>query len=83
MTTAHTSRVLSQRTRDAIVGKVAKRTGTPARAILSRSRTADVFAARARAMRALRAMGYSFPEIGRAFGRDHATVMHAVRKVAQ
>lgn len=83
MITCGNSRTLSEATRDAIVCKVAKRTGVPARAIVSRSRTDEVFAARARAMRALRAMGYSFPQIGKAFGRDHSTVIHAVRGKVQ
>lgn len=81
MPTCGKSRTLSQATRDAIVAKVARRTALPAGAILGRGRTAEVAAARHRAMRALRAMGYSFPEIGRAFGRDHSTVIHAVRGV--
>jgi len=25
--------------------------------------------------------GYSYPQIGRAFGRDHTTVLHSVRKI--
>jgi chromosomal replication initiation ATPase DnaA len=35
---------------------------------------------RHRAMRAAAAEGYSLPQIGRAFNRDHSTVFYAVRK---
>jgi chromosomal replication initiation ATPase DnaA len=35
-------------------------------------------AARRDAYAALRAAGYSYPEIGRFCGRDHSTVMHAL-----
>lgn len=34
-----------------------------------------------RAMKRAHEEGYSLPQIGRAFNRDHTTVLHAVRKV--
>ena len=37
--------------------------------------------ARHLAMYVFRQIGWSYPEIGRFFGRDHTTVMSAVRKV--
>ena len=52
---------------------------TPAQ-IMGNGRTADVTAARQLAYVKARAMGLSYPEIGRAFGRDHTTIMHGVRK---
>lgn len=36
--------------------------------------------ARARVYRALRTLGWSYPQIGRACGRDHTVVMMALRK---
>jgi hypothetical protein len=49
--------------------------------VTSRSRNKSAAAARAMAMALLRRRSsWSFPEIGLVFGRDHTTVIHAVRK---
>ncbi len=48
--------------------------------VLGRSRSKSVVAARRLAMRACRTRwGWSYPEIGKAFGRDHSTVMSAIK----
>ncbi len=47
----------------------------------SRSRTAVVCAARAVIWIAMRRRGLSYPEIGWLSGRDHSTVMNALRGV--
>lgn len=48
--------------------------------VLGRGRTKRVAQARHAVMRALRDMGMSYPEIGRLLGRDHTTVLAALRK---
>jgi chromosomal replication initiator protein len=48
--------------------------------IASRCRTQSVARARMVAIGTARARyGWSYPELGRAFGRDHTTCIHAVR----
>lgn len=50
--------------------------------VLSVSRLQSVADARALAMWLIRrTLGYSYPELGRIFGRDHSTCITAVRKV--
>lgn len=46
------------------------------------SRTKGPTLVRWRVWRELRRMGWSYPRIARAFGVDHTTVMHAVRRAA-
>jgi chromosomal replication initiation ATPase DnaA len=48
--------------------------------ILGARRTKQAAAARHAVMRALRDMGMSYPEIGWLLGRDHTTVLAALRK---
>jgi hypothetical protein len=49
-------------------------------AVLSRDRHRSVARARFLAMAICRAKyGWSLPEVGRAFGRDHTTALHAIR----
>lgn len=45
--------------------------------VCGRVRTRGVAAARAEVMAAMRATGMTLSEIGRLFGRDHTSVMHA------
>lgn len=53
--------------------------GTPFELVISRSRERIAVRPRQAAMSVLREVkGYSFPRIGRQFGRDHTTVMHAI-----
>jgi hypothetical protein len=46
--------------------------------VMSRAKDASTYADRRPAMAACRALGWSYSAIGRAFGRDHTTVMAAV-----
>ena len=49
--------------------------------IFGHARHPDTDRARRRAMAVLRwSTQWSYPEIGRVFGRDHTTVLHAVRR---
>ncbi len=54
--------------------------GMPREQLTSRDRHKSVAFARQMAMYLIRqTLQLSYPEIGRLFGRDHTTVMHAVR----
>ena len=64
---------------EAIAAAAARHAVTP-EAIEGRGRTGAVAAARAAVWCWLRARGWSYPEIGAAWGRDHTTIMSAVRK---
>ena len=56
--------------------------GVPVDSITSHGRSQSVADARALAMWMVRrAFGYSYPELGRIFERDHTTCIVAVRKV--
>ena len=66
-----------------IVLSVSKRSGIPASDIIGPSRKQPIFDARAYAMALCRSKGFSYPQIGHHFSRDHATVIYAVRKVLQ
>lgn len=59
-----------------------KRTNAPVDAILSRSRGQHVAHARKLAMHTASEMRVSLHDIGRALGRDHTTVLSAVRGIA-
>lgn len=64
-----------------IVHECAAESGVPAQDIMGRSQKAKVAHARHVAMFLIHRKGHSLSEIGRFFGRDHTTVMAAVRKV--
>lgn len=67
-----------------IVGVVAKRFGFEADDLVGRSRTGGLVRARHLAMAVARStLGRSYPELGRAFGRDHTSVVTAVQGVAR
>lgn len=53
----------------------------PERALWSRARHKGVLEARQAAFLIARQRGISLSSIGRAFGRDHTTVMHGIRKI--
>ncbi len=56
--------------------------GVPVDALMASGRSQSVADARALAMWIVRrTFGYSYPELGRIFGRDHSTCIVAVRKV--
>ncbi len=58
--------------------------GLKANDLLSKTRAANIARPRQVAMFIARELTrHSLPEIGRAFGRDHSTVMHACRKIQQ
>jgi chromosomal replication initiation ATPase DnaA len=64
-----------------IISEVAKRHGVTPIAIISDRRNTKLVAARHEAMwRARNETTYSLPRIGRAFRRDHTTVLHGVAK---
>lgn len=66
----------------AIAHAVADNCGVSYEQIMGGGRTALVAAARQEAMaRIRRDTDYSFHEIARFFGRDHTTVIHAVKKM--
>lgn len=63
-----------------IIAKVARDADLSPADILGRSRRAPIAAARQEAMlRARELTGQSLPQIGRAFGRDHKTVLSGCR----
>ena len=57
--------------------------GVSRRELLGPSRLGRVLLPRQLAMYLLRQAGWSLPQLARAFDRDHATVLHACRKVEQ
>lgn len=59
-----------------IVEAVCAETGVPDYEILGESRIREFVRARQYAMWKCREQGYSFPEIGRVFNRDHTTIIH-------
>ena len=61
-----------------LVHAVAQASGIPASLIYSRSRKAHVCRARQIVMLAAFERGMGLSEIGRALGRDHATVAHGI-----
>ena len=68
---------------DRIVSMAAECYGVTDHAVRSQRRTADVVAARHLAIYLIRQrIAWSFPEIGEYIGRDHSSVMHAHRKIA-
>jgi chromosomal replication initiator protein len=62
---------------------VSAATGIPPSVVLSPTRTAHVARARHVAMAICRAKGMSLSEIGRAFNRDHTSVLNGLRRVQQ
>jgi chromosomal replication initiation ATPase DnaA len=61
----------------------AKTFGTTPEAVLSPARAQEVSDARAVAMTAARTNGLSLPQIAEHFGRDHSSVIHAVRRTGE
>jgi chromosomal replication initiator protein len=66
-----------------IAARVAERHRVSVKALRGSSRVRNVAWARQVAMSVARAAGFSFPQIGAYFGRDHSTVMHSCAKVAE
>jgi chromosomal replication initiator protein len=66
---------------EAIARDVAERCGVTVEDIFGDSRTASVARARRWSMALCRLkFGWSFPELGKVFGRDHSTCLTTVRK---
>lgn len=63
------------------VTRAAAEIGVPVRAILGHGKTAQIVAARWKAMQAAHRDGYSATAIGRRFNRDHTSVLNALRKM--
>lgn len=57
--------------------------GVPVKDIFAPTRQARIVAARRDAWRLARAAGWTFPEIGRAFNRDHSTIIQGLRDHAE
>lgn len=65
---------------EVIVARVAVELGVTAEDVFSRAKSKTIARARAAAMREARAKyGFSYPELGRFFGRDHTSVMYALK----
>jgi chromosomal replication initiation ATPase DnaA len=69
----------------AIVESVAHRHGVPVKAIMSRDRHAHIIAARHEAIaEVVEARPYwSYPTVGKLFGLDHTSVIHALQKLGK
>lgn len=65
-----------------IIARVSAETGIDPAYILSRCLTRRVTKARMRCMAETYRRGFSSTEVGDAFGRDHSTVLHALKKIA-
>lgn len=63
-----------------IINYCAELFDVPAADIMSRRRIKPIAQARFALYAALRQRGWSYPRIGMFIGRDHATVLHGVRK---
>ncbi len=64
----------------ALVAEFGSHRGVGLDEVLSKGKSKVVFEVRARCMRAARErFGWSYPEIGKAFNRDHTTVMSAIK----
>lgn len=57
------------------IGLIALKHGLQREDLLGRSRKAQISRARQEAFYALRYRGWSFPRIGKLFGRDHSTII--------
>jgi chromosomal replication initiator protein len=66
-----------------IAERVAERFRVPVKALRGPARVKNVAWARQVAMSVARSAGFSFPQIGAFFGRDHSTVMHSCAKVGK
>lgn len=63
-----------------IVRDVSRAYGVPMTDILSRKRDQETVVPRQEAMRRARLAGMTTGDIGRAFGRDHTTVNHSIKR---
>ena len=71
-----------QETIDRIINDVSQRSGIKKEKILSRNRRKEIVAARFACMYLLRKEAFmTFAAIGRLFGRDHTTAIHALSSV--
>lgn len=68
---------------EVVLLQVADRFGIAPEVLAGRSKQKDIVRARMLAMAECRRHGFSYPAIGRAFDRNHTTVMHACRIVAK
>ena len=66
---------------DAIVSKIARRYGLTLEDLKGSELRRDVSQPRQHAMWSIRRIfGWSLPQIGRYFGRDHTTILHGIRQ---
>ena len=73
----HRNRVLE------LIDAVSAETGIPAKQIRGRCRKAHIVRARQIVMYEARQLGLSYPQIARAMGKDHTTIIHGVRAEEQ
>lgn len=66
-----------------ICADVGDETGITTAEMRGKSREKHITVARHYAMWRARDAGFSYPEIGRFFNRDHSTVMHAIRRLEE
>lgn len=66
-----------------IVAEAAAQAGLSVEALRSPARRRPVAQARQQAMARMREVGFTTTQVGRFFGRDHTTVTHACKMVAQ
>lgn len=59
----------------------AQKLGIPAELALSRDRSAEVVRARDRGILRAHLSGHTVSDIGRALGRDHTTICHALKRM--
>jgi chromosomal replication initiation ATPase DnaA len=62
-----------------VIQAVCRATGMGIDEIISDSRQADSVMARSVCVFIMRGKGYSYPELGAVFGKDHATMIHAYK----
>ena len=63
-----------------VVASIAAQHNVEPDALFGRLRHQQICAARHAVWRALHVAGWSYPRIGKAFGRDHATVMNGCKR---
>ncbi len=67
----------------ALAGLIAAEIGCDPQNILSRCRVPHLVQARWRLIKELRSNGYSLTQIGRQLGRDHTSILHALRRLEE
>lgn len=77
----HGPYVAPRRSVRAIAAEVSEQTGIPLASILAHGRRAEVVRARWLVWAIARGQGFSLPQIARATGHNHTSVLHALRRM--